>query len=65
MQLFSRSGHFVRRIQIKFIDIVAGLAINQQGGFHDVGTNKSAFQVKLLPLTVLLLESLLYQRRVI
>ncbi|KAL5970895.1 Brain tumor protein [Taenia solium] len=31
MQLFSRSGHFVRRIQIKFIDIVAGLAINQQG----------------------------------
>nr|VZI18480.1 unnamed protein product [Spirometra erinaceieuropaei] len=31
MQLFSRSGHFVRRIQIKYIDIVAGLAINQHG----------------------------------
>ena len=31
MQLFTRNGHFVRRIDIKFIDIVAGLAINQHG----------------------------------
>ncbi|THD20505.1 B-box type zinc finger protein ncl-1 [Fasciola hepatica] len=31
MQLFSRSGHFVRRIPIRYIDIVAGLAINQNG----------------------------------
>ncbi|KAL3319567.1 hypothetical protein Ciccas_001757 [Cichlidogyrus casuarinus] len=31
MQLFSRSGHFVRRIAIRYIDIVAGLAINQHG----------------------------------
>ncbi|CAH8470823.1 unnamed protein product [Schistosoma guineensis] len=31
MQLFSRSGHFVRRIPIRYIDIVAGLAINQHG----------------------------------
>lgn len=36
MQLFSRSGHFVRRIQIKYIDIVAGLAINQSGIFFQV-----------------------------
>ena len=29
MQIFSRMGHYVRRIQIRFIDIVAGLAIDR------------------------------------
>ena len=31
MQIFSHMGHFVRRIPIRFIDIVAGLAINRKG----------------------------------
>jgi hypothetical protein len=30
MQIFSRSGHFVRKVGIRYIDIVAGLAISQQ-----------------------------------
>jgi len=31
MQLFTRNGHFVKKIAIRYIDIVAGLAITQQG----------------------------------
>lgn len=31
MQIFSRSGHFVRKIAIRYIDIVAGLAITPGG----------------------------------
>ncbi|XP_054165426.1 uncharacterized protein LOC128962996 [Oppia nitens] len=31
MQIFTRSGHFVRKIAIRYIDIVAGLAITPQG----------------------------------
>lgn len=31
MQIFSQSGHFIRRIPIRFIDIVAGLAISRDG----------------------------------
>ena len=31
MQIFSPSGHFIRRIPIRFIDIVAGLAISREG----------------------------------
>ena len=29
MQIFSPAGYFIRRIQIRFIDIVAGLAIDR------------------------------------
>lgn len=31
MQLFTKTGHFVRKVAIRYIDIVAGLAINQEG----------------------------------
>ena len=31
MQIFSPNGHFVRRIAIRFIDIVAGLAVSRHG----------------------------------
>ncbi|KAJ8297904.1 hypothetical protein KUTeg_024435 [Tegillarca granosa] len=31
MQIFTRNGHFVKKIAIRYIDIVAGLAISQQG----------------------------------
>ena len=30
MQIFNKSGHYVRKISIRYIDIVAGLAITQQ-----------------------------------
>ncbi|CAI9734641.1 brain tumor protein-like [Octopus vulgaris] len=31
MQIFTKNGHFIRKIAIRYIDIVAGLAITQQG----------------------------------
>ena len=31
MQIFGRSGHFLRKISIRYIDIVAGLAVNNMG----------------------------------
>ena len=31
MQIFTKLGHFVKKIAIRYIDIVAGLAITQQG----------------------------------
>ncbi|XP_013404938.1 B-box type zinc finger protein ncl-1 [Lingula anatina] len=31
MQIFTKSGHFIKKIAIRYIDIVAGLAITQQG----------------------------------
>ena len=31
MQIFTKTGHFIRKIAIRYIDIVAGLAISQQG----------------------------------
>ena len=31
MQIFSRNGQFLARIQIKYIDIVAGLAVTPEG----------------------------------
>ncbi|CAF3529628.1 unnamed protein product [Adineta steineri] len=31
MQIFTRNGHFIKKISIRYIDIVAGLAITQQG----------------------------------
>lgn len=31
MQIFTRTGNFVRKIPIRYIDIVAGIAINAQG----------------------------------
>ena len=31
MQIFSPTGYFIRKIPIRFIDIVAGLAINKHG----------------------------------
>ena len=33
MQIFSPMGHFIRRIPIRFIDIVAGLAISREGTY--------------------------------
>ena len=33
MQIFTRNGHFIKKISIRYIDIVAGLAITQQGLF--------------------------------
>ena len=31
MQIFTKNGHFVKKIAIRYIDIVAGLAISQAG----------------------------------
>ena len=31
MQIFTKHGHFVRKIAIRYIDIVAGLAITREG----------------------------------
>jgi tripartite motif-containing protein 2/3 len=31
MQLFMRNGQFIKRIAIRYIDIVAGLAVNPSG----------------------------------
>lgn len=31
MQIFTKNGHFVKKIAIRYIDIVAGLAITPQG----------------------------------
>ena len=31
MQIFTRTGSFVRKIPIRYIDIVAGIAINNRG----------------------------------
>lgn len=31
MQIFTKSGHFIKKIAIRYIDIVAGLAISSQG----------------------------------
>ncbi len=32
MQIFTKNGHFIKKIAIRYIDIVAGLAITAQGG---------------------------------
>ena len=34
MQIFTKSGHFIKKIAIRYIDIVAGLAITTQGKMH-------------------------------
>ena len=34
MQIFTKNGHFVKKIAIRYIDIVAGLAITTQGMFN-------------------------------
>ena len=34
MQIFTKTGHFIKKIAIRYIDIVAGLAITHQG-IHD------------------------------
>lgn len=31
MQIFTKNGHFIKKIAIRYIDIVAGLAITEQG----------------------------------
>lgn len=31
MQIFTKCGHFVKKIAVRYIDIVAGLAVTQQG----------------------------------
>ena len=40
MQLFNKSGHFVKKIAIRYIDIVAGLAITPQGVYSWVSSNR-------------------------
>jgi len=35
MQLFTKNGQFIKKIAIRYIDIVAGLAITAQG-IHDI-----------------------------
>jgi len=35
MQIFTKFGAFVKKIAIRYIDIVAGLAITSQGEFSD------------------------------
>lgn len=42
MQIFSRNGHFVKKIAIRYIDIVAGLAITDQG-MQNCGTVTSCW----------------------
>lgn len=39
MQIFNRNGHFLKKIAIRYIDIVAGLAITPEGKifFKNVG----------------------------
>ena len=34
MQIFTKNGHFIKKIAIRYIDIVAGLAISSQGEFY-------------------------------
>jgi len=36
MQIFTKSGQFIKKIAIKYIDIVAGLAITSQGNEYCV-----------------------------
>ena len=36
MQIFNRNGNFLRKIAIRYIDIVAGLAITPEGEFPNV-----------------------------
>ncbi len=31
MQIFTKNGHFIKKIAIRYIDIVAGLAITNTG----------------------------------
>ena len=41
MQLFTKNGQFIKKIAIRYIDIVAGLAITSQGQLYEqvvVGT---------------------------
>lgn len=33
MQIFNRNGHFLKKIAIRYIDIVAGLAITPEGNY--------------------------------
>ena len=45
MQIFSPMGHFIRRIPIRFIDIVAGLAISREGTYlHYLRHNVQVFE---------------------
>jgi len=34
MQIFTKNGQFIKKIAIRYIDIVAGLAITTQGVFY-------------------------------
>jgi len=36
MQIFTKNGQFIKKIAIRYIDIVAGLAITTQGRLHAV-----------------------------
>ena len=47
MQIFSPMGHFIRRIPIRFIDIVAGLAISREGTFLLIHKKILGFGLKL------------------
>ena len=43
MQIFTKNGQFIKKIAIRYIDIVAGLAITNQGKYCvlnlDMGTS--------------------------
>lgn len=54
MQIFTRAGHFVRKIVIRYIDIVAGLAITPQG--HIVAVDSVSPTVYLISETGELLK---------
>ncbi len=34
MQIFTKNGHFIKKIAIRYIDIVAGLAITSAGRYY-------------------------------
>jgi len=47
MQIFNKSGHFVKKISIRYIDIVAGLAITQDGEIVAVDSvSPTVFRIK-------------------
>ncbi len=31
MQIFTKNGHWIKKIKIRYIDIVAGLAVSEEG----------------------------------
>ena len=40
MQIFTKNGQFIKKIAIRYIDIVAGLAITNQGDYCIVSLDR-------------------------